>query len=240
MANEPSVEYQLGFLGMSWTRVEKLKSDLFDRAALMHQMGAVTKAAIISDEAKDSGKRLCFSADDNKYWIEVIPSHHVDWDMNEDEWHELRALLWWSSGPYAKALRAAGKLGQHTPPPPPPVLGGGAGGAGGSAYGAGAIGGAGGAGGGWLSAGGGFPRPDPAIERTGRTPRHPLPQPWPRRDDSPQPVQHKVQKPVDSQENIWRCEGCGQVYFCDHGFAICPNDPNPPTGSKVGGGPVIA
>lgn len=238
MANEPSVEYQLGFLGMSWTRVEKLKSDLFDRAALMHQMGAVTKAAIISDEAKDSGKRLCFSADDNKYWIEVIPSHHVDWDMNEDEWHELRALLWWSSGPYAKALRAAGKLGQHTPPPPPPVTRGGPGGAGGSAFGAGAVGGAGGAGGAWVTAGGYSQGP---FNETGSNP-----QPWPRRDIHPrygpdQPrVQHEVQKPVDSQENTWRCEGCGKVYFCDIGFAVCPADPNPPTGSKVGGGPVIA
>jgi hypothetical protein len=54
-----------------------------------------------------------------------------------------------------------------------------------------------------------------------------------------EPVSHKVQKPLDAQEDTWRCEGCGTGYQVTSGFAICPNDPNPPTGSKVGGGPVI-
>jgi hypothetical protein len=230
VSREPSVEFQLGALGVNLDRVVRMKSDLFDQVALMHSMQATAKADIISDDAKETGYRLCYTCGidghDARYWIEPIPSHHVDWDMTEAEWEELRHVLWYNvnPGPYVTALREAGKLG-HMPLPkiqaPNWVQAGGGGGGGGESVS--------------FQPGGFSP--------TGRTPRPPQPQPLgrlrPNRYGPPMPVKHEKQYPVDGQEDTWRCDGCGYIYKVAVGFAICPNNPNPPTGSKVGGGPTI-
>jgi hypothetical protein len=237
VSREPSVEFQLGALNVNWDRVVRMKSDLFDRAALMHCMGAEVKVNIVSDTAKETGYRLCYNAgidgSDARYWVEPVPHHHVDWDMSEAEWEELRATIWWSGGPYAKKLREAGKLGSLAPGPRPMVGGGGGG----------VITGNSGDGGNWVRAGG-FPPGTFTGTITGRTPRPPSPQPLsrlrPNRYGPPMPVRHEKQYPVDGQEDTWRCDGCGMIYKVAVGFAICPNDPSPPTGSKVGGGDPIA
>jgi len=135
VSREPSVEFRLGALNVNWDRVVRMKSDLFDRAALMHCMGAEVKADIISDTAEETGYRLCYNAGidgtDARYWIEPVPHRHLDWDTTEAEWNELRSVLWWSGGPYTERLKADGKLGNTLPPRPPPGLYAGGGGGGG-------------------------------------------------------------------------------------------------------------
>jgi hypothetical protein len=125
--NTPPVDYQLGALGINWDRAQQYKSDAMDIAARQHQMNAQAKIALFSDKAEPTGYRLCYDCGidgmDAKYWVEKIPFHHVDWDMTEDEWEELRNVLqndakrYGGSG-YLKKLFAEGKLGTPIPDRP--------------------------------------------------------------------------------------------------------------------------
>jgi hypothetical protein len=239
VSKEPSVEFQLGALNVNWDRVVRMKSDLFDIVARQHSMGATAKVNIVSDTAKETGYRLCYTCGidgmDARYWVEKIPHHHVDWEMTEAEWDELRSVLWWSGGAYTEKLKKDGKLGKTLPAPPPPgIYAGNVGGTGGVNVVQPGLGG----GGGGQSVS--FSPRGIAGSPTGRGPR-PDPQPQTLRPDHYSVrLNHDKQVPVDNYDDTWRCEGCGKIYQVSSGFAICPNDPNPPTGSKVGGGPTIA
>jgi hypothetical protein len=212
--SEPDVNFQLGQLGVSWDRVVKMKSDLREQTSLMRAMGAEAKTDIIADNARGTGKRLCYTCGidgcDSRYWIEDIPAVHVDWEMTEKEWEELRATLWWSTGAYARRLQKEGKLGKLSPGPRPSGLSIGGNGGSSAVFAGNVV--VGGGGGGGVSVGGSASGDGGGGDFAGF-------RGW------GADAAHAVQKPVDSAEDTWKCQGCGQVYVVEHGFAICPNDP---------------
>jgi hypothetical protein len=115
--------HQLGQLGVSWERVRKMERDLVTQADAQHRMHAQAKAPIIADDATETGKRLCYDSGedgrDDRFWIEDIPDHHVDWEMTEAEWEEFRAHMWHgvvTEGSYVAKMRRSGALGPPVAP----------------------------------------------------------------------------------------------------------------------------
>jgi hypothetical protein len=118
--SDAQVNHQLGLLNVNWDRVTRMKADLRKIANAQHSMNAQAKLPIISDKAEETGERLCYDAGqdglDERFWIEDIPFHHVDWDMTEEEWEELRAVLWHGTvpeGSYIARMRRSGALGDR-------------------------------------------------------------------------------------------------------------------------------